>query len=280
LIQSGSSTPAEPVQQNSLKLRILSSLVLAPIAVAAAWAGWPWLPLVTGIAGPVMAWEWSRLCGSGRIGPSGALLIATTLAAIAVASAGGFIAAVAVSALGAALVFAAARRQPGGEPWWLAAGTLWIALPCVLLLWLARLDQTGGTVLWIFAVVWATDIGAYAAGRRFGGPRLAPRWSPRKTWSGLLGGAVGAALAGWATAGLLGVSPVLPLVLLSAGLAIIEQFGDLAESVAKRRFGVKDTSALIPGHGGLLDRLDGLLAVIPAVALLSLIGGGSILQWR
>jgi phosphatidate cytidylyltransferase len=271
---------AEPVAPNSLKLRILSALVLAPVAVAAAWAGWPWLPIVTAAAGAVMAWEWARLCGSGRIGASGALLIATTLAAIAVAAAAGFIAAIVVSALGAVLVFTAARREPGGQAWWLGVGTLWVALPCVLLLWLARLDQTGGTVLWIFALVWATDIGAYAAGRQLGGPRLAPSWSPRKTWAGLAGGVVCAALAGWGTAGLLGLSPVLPLVLLSAALAIVEQFGDLAESVAKRRFGVKDTSALIPGHGGLLDRLDGLLAVIPAVALLSLVGGGSVLEWR
>ena len=79
---------------------------------------------------------------------------------------------------------------------------------------------------------------------------------------------------------MVGTTAVLPLVLVSAGLAIVEQFGDLAESVAKRRFGVKDASSLIPGHGGLLDRLDGLLAVIPAVALLTLIGGGSVLTWR
>jgi phosphatidate cytidylyltransferase len=266
---------------NSLKLRILSALVMAPVAIAAVWFGSPWLPIVTGLAAAVMAWEWARLCRGGRIGTSGALLIGTALGAVAAAVMAGVMVAIAVGLGGAVLVFAIARREPGDNCWWLGLGTLWVALPCVLLLWLARVDEAGRlTLLWLFAVVWATDIGAYAAGRRFGGPRLAPRWSPRKTWAGLLGGALCAALAGWVTAGLLGLSSVLPLVLLSAALAIIGQFGDLAESVAKRRFGVKDSSALIPGHGGLLDRLDGLLAVIPAVALLSLIGGGSVLEWR
>jgi len=182
---------------------------------------------------------------------------------------------------GAAIVWGIAAREPGVASLWMAAGSLWVALPCVILLWLADSAGVGRpTLLWVFAVVWATDIGAYAAGRALGGPLLAPRWSPGKTWAGLGGGMVCAALAGWATAGVLGAATAVPLVLTSAGLAIVEQFGDLAESVAKRRFGVKDASSLIPGHGGLLDRLDGLLAVIPVVALLTLIGGGSVLTWR
>lgn len=272
---------AEPVPQNSLKLRIISAVVMAPIAVAAAWTGWPWLPLVTGIAGAVMAWEWARLCDGGRIGAGGGLLIAAVCLTISGAALYGLGVGLALMLPGAALVWTFARQEQRPDAATLVAGMLWLALPCVLFLWLARDDEAGRlTLLWIFAVVWATDIGAYGFGRLFGGPRLAPRWSPGKTWSGLLGGAACAALAGWATAGLLGLSSVLPLVVVSAGLAIIEQFGDLAESVAKRRFGVKDSSALIPGHGGLLDRLDGLLAVIPAVALLSLIGGGNVLAWR
>jgi phosphatidate cytidylyltransferase len=207
-------------------------------------------------------------------------LIGAVLTAVAAAAVLGFAPGAGVSLVGAAIVFAAARLEPGGEASWLALGALWIALPCVLLLWLARIDVGGPlTVLWVFAIVWATDIGAYATGRGLGGPLLAPRWSPRKTWAGLLGGVSCAALAGWGTARVLGISPVMPLVLVSAGLAIVEQFGDLAESVAKRRFGVKDSSGLIPGHGGLLDRLDGLLAVVPAVALLTLLGGG-VLTWR
>jgi phosphatidate cytidylyltransferase len=271
--------------QSSLRLRILSALVLAPIAIAAAWFGWPWLAIVAAIAGAVMAWEWACLCRAGRIGVSGMVLIGAVLAAIGAAAAAqaaaGVALAIGVSLLGAAIVFGAARLERGGDPCWLALGALWIALPCVLLLWLAPIGGAGrSTVLWIFAIVWATDIGAYGFGRWLGGPLLAPRWSPRKTWTGLIGGVGCAALAGWATARILGSSAVLPLVLASAGLAIVEQFGDLAESVAKRRFGVKDSSGLIPGHGGLLDRLDGLLAVVPAVALLTLIGGGSVVTWR
>jgi phosphatidate cytidylyltransferase len=268
-------------ERAALKLRIVSALVMAPVAIAAAWFGSPWLPLLTAAAGAVMAWEWVRLCRAGRLGTSGVVLIAAVVAAVAAGAAGGLAPALGVSVGGAVLVFWTARREPAGQPVWLAAGALWVALPCVLLLWIARTEGAGRvTVLWIFAIVWATDIGAYAVGRWLGGPRLAPRWSPRKTWTGLIGGAACAAAAGWGTAGLLGISPMLPLVLVSAGLAIVEQFGDLAESVAKRRFGVKDTSGLIPGHGGLLDRLDGLLAVVPAVALLSVVGGGSVLTWR
>ncbi len=188
--------------------------------------------------------------------------------------------AVAASMLGAAMVFWTAGRATGIEPRWAALGMLWVTLPCVALLWLAQESGARATLLWVLAIVWATDIGAYAIGRSIGGPRLAPRLSPRKTWAGLIGGMLCAALAGAATARVLGISPAVPLALVSAGLAIVGQVGDLAESLAKRRFGVKDSSGLIPGHGGLLDRLDSLLAVLPAVALLSLVGGRSLMAWR
>src|SRR6202040_3785156 len=141
---------------------------------------------------------------------------------------------------------------------WAAAGALWIGLGTAAFLYLA-LAGGRGMALWLLAVVWATDIGAYAAGRSIGGPKLAPRLSPNKTWSGLAGGVASAALVGLITAKL-GGGPGGILALVSAGLAVVAQIGDLAESLAKRHFGVKDSSKLIPGHGGLLDRLDGLLA--------------------
>lgn len=276
-----------PAEAGSLRPRILSALVLAPLPIIAIWFEGPLLPLLTVAAAVVMAWEWGRLCGGGtNAAGGGRVLIGVVAAAVAAAALAGIwpqgIRVGAALALGGAvLVWRVAVHRRARAPLWLAAGSLWVALPCIILLWLAQSGGAGrGTLFWIFAIVWATDIGAYAAGRTFGGPRLAPRLSPRKTWAGLGGGVVCAALTGWATAGVVGTTPMLPVVLVSAGLAIVEQFGDLAESVAKRRFGVKDASSLIPGHGGLLDRLDGLLAVIPAVALLTLFGGGSVPTWR
>ena len=265
----------------SFRLRVISALALAPLPIAAIWFGSPWLPLLTALAAAVMAWEWGRLCRGGHFGKSGVVLVGAVLVSVAVAALASAQLALGTAVLGAAVVFWAARERRDLDPQWTAFGALWVALPCVCLLWLARDGSTGrATLLWVLAVVWATDIGAYVAGRALGGPRLAPRWSPRKTWAGLAGGIACAAFAGWATAAWLDISPALPVALVSAGLAVIEQFGDLAESVAKRRFGVKDSSGLIPGHGGLLDRLDGLLAVIPVVALLTLIGGRSLLAWR
>ena len=262
-------------------MRVISGVALAPLPVAAICFGSPWLALLTAAAAVVMAWEWGRLCRGGRFGQTGIVLVGVVLIAVAAAALASPALAFGSALLGACIVFWAGVKKRDIEPHWTAFGVLWVALPSICLLWLAGDGLTGrATLLWVLAVVWATDIGAYASGRALGGPRLAPFWSPQKTWAGLAGGIVCAALTGWATAAVLGISPALPLMLLSAGLAIVEQFGDLAESAAKRRFGVKDTSGLIPGHGGLLDRLDGLLAVIPVVALLTLIGGRSLLALR
>jgi phosphatidate cytidylyltransferase len=269
--------------RDRLRLRVCSALSLAPLPIAAIWFGAPWLSLLTALAAAIMAWEWARLCRGGARNPAaapvGITFVAVVLGTVTISALGEPVLAIAAAVGGTAIVLWAARKGVQPEPGWTALGTLWIALPCISWLWLARQGaDSRGTLLWLLAVVWATDIGAYAIGRTIGGPRLAPRLSPRKTWSGFAGGILCASLAGIGTAAILGLSPA-PLALLSAGLAIVAQFGDLAESLAKRRFGVKDSSGLIPGHGGLLDRLDGLLAVIPAVALLTLIAGRGVLSW-
>jgi phosphatidate cytidylyltransferase len=273
-------SPLAGSERRVLCRRTLSALLLAPVPIAAIWFGSPWLPIVTAAAAAIMAWEWGMLSRYGRFGGVGAVLVGAVLVPVAAAArAPGM--ALGVALLGAAAVLWAAWRRHDRAPLWTAFGALWVSLPCIAFLWLAHARPLGrATLLWILAIVWATDIGAYAVGRTFGGPRLAPRWSPRKTWAGLAGGVLCAGLAGGATAAAFGISPRLPLIALSSALAVVEQFGDLAESLAKRRFGVKDTSGLIPGHGGLLDRLDGMLAVVPTVALLTLIGGRSVLAWR
>ena len=135
------------------------------------------------------------------------------------------------------------------------------------------------TVIWLGAVVVTTDTAAYFTGRTLGGPKLAPKISPKKTWSGLLGGVAGAAIVGGLIAAVVGGSNVALLALLGGAFAVVAQLGDLLVSKAKRTFDVKDSSNLIPGHGGVLDRLDGFLSTSLAMAALAALGGGSPLTW-
>jgi len=214
-------------------------------------------------------------------GPTARIVSAVVLAPVVLAAvyfgSPAFDALVAIAALVLAWEW---NRLCAGRPGWLAAGFLYIALPSAALLYL-RGDAEAGleTVLWLLAVVWAADTGAYAVGRLVGGPKLAPRISPAKTWSGLFGGIGSAGAVGWAAALILGLEGMLGLVLWSATVGAVSQGGDLLESWIKRRFGVKDTSGILPGHGGLFDRVDGLLAAAVAVAAVTAAGKGSILTW-
>ena len=153
----------------------------------------------------------------------------------------------------------------------LAMGIPYVALPALAVLWLRELPGGLPIAFWTLATVWATDIGAYFAGRSIGGPKLMPRVSPNKTWAGLIGGMAAALLVGLIFNDRLGVP--IELVLTAPILAVIAQAGDLYESMIKRRAGVKDSGTLLPGHGGVLDRLDGLVTVAPAVAILLLLNG-------
>jgi phosphatidate cytidylyltransferase len=180
-------------------------------------------------------------------------------------------------ALAAVLMVVEWSRMVGGlrRPGWLAGGLLYIALAVLAAMWIRHDAKVGlPSFLWLLAVVWATDIFAFFSGRRFGGPKLAPRVSPSKTWSGLAGGMLAAAIvsavcAAWAEA------DWWRLAAWGAMVAVVAQAGDLAESATKRRFGVKDSGQLIPGHGGILDRVDGLLAALLFVAAIRLIAGGA-----
>jgi phosphatidate cytidylyltransferase len=269
---------AGPADRHALRRRLLSALVLVPVALAAVWCGTPAVtPLVAGAAG-LMAWEWGRLIGRMRTGLDAALFIGAAVAAVLGAgfvsvAVGGVIALAGVSGL----VLLDRKQRPG----WAALGMVWVIMPSIGFVWL-RADPIAGlpTALWLLALVWATDSAAYIVGRTLGGPKLAGRISPNKTWTGLLGGIAAAMLVGLGAGWLHETSPAWQITLLSGGLAVVEQIGDIAESYAKRRFGAKDSGNLIPGHGGVLDRLDGMLAVVGVVTLFTIFAGGSIVSWR
>ncbi|MHA1599153.1 MAG: phosphatidate cytidylyltransferase [Alphaproteobacteria bacterium] len=162
---------------------------------------------------------------------------------------------------------------------WLAFGAIYIVFPSLALLWLRGAGGGRETVVWLLVLVWAADIGAYAAGRTIGGPKLAPAISPNKTWAGLFGCIAASALAGAAVANYFGTSGLFGVALISGFIGMLSQAGDLLESWVKRHFGVKDSSNLIPGHGGLLDRVDGLLAAALAAALIGFANKGNMALW-
>jgi phosphatidate cytidylyltransferase len=244
---------------------------MIPVALAAVWFGTPLLPAIVALAAAGMGWEWARLS---RVSSPVAvcLIIAAPFLAVCAVAFGHDAVALAIAVVFAACAAAAEARLPSAV--WCVVGTLWIALPCLAILWLDRGGAISGraTILWLFAIVWASDIGAYTFGRLIGGPKLAPALSPNKTWAGAGGSLFCVALAGWAIGAAMGM-PAGRVVVISLIVAVGAQLGDLAESAAKRWFGVKDSGNLIPGHGGLLDRLDSLLTASVVLALCLAAGG-------
>lgn len=277
---------ADFLQKNFI-LRLLSGLVLAPAVLGLIWQGGPAYAVLIVSAGALVAYEWHRLTGQGQGRGRGlGLLISYFLVAVVPAASllvrGDMVLALGLLALGTGLAMRMARPlgklQMQTQPMrttliWPLIGCLVIGLPVSALIWL-RLAHGQGMILtfWLFGVVWATDICAYFAGRAIGGPKLAPQISPNKTWAGLAAGMAGAFVVGavLAAQGLLDPAWGVPLIvgLISAAGAVLAQMGDLCESALKRRFNVKDSGTLIPGHGGILDRVDGLLAVSVLVYML------------
>ena len=270
--------PARPAEPGALRRRILSALILAPAALVAIIAGPSWTALMVAVAAGIMAWEWGGLIG--RLNSARDLVQFVGTAVIAVLLAG-FVSVPAGLLAGAVGIAVATTFGDPRRAAWTGGGLGWIVLSSICFVWLRAAPGEGlPATLWVLALVWAIDIAAYAAGRNLGGPKLAPRISPNKTWSGLCGGIAAALLVGAAAGWFMEVSSPWVITLASGGLAVVEQIGEIAESYAKRRFGAKDSSTLIPGHGGLLDRLDGMLAVVTVVALLHMVAGESILSWR
>ena len=266
-------------EPNELTLRVMSAVVILPLAIAAIWFGGMAFSAMVLFIAVAMGWELSRLC---QAAPGIAILVvAVFLLTGGLSLLASYQGAIASAVGGTAIVALLLQFSRSETPKILVVGIAYISIALLSIVWL-RFGGQGGLLLffWMMAVVVATDVGAYFTGRSIGGPKLAPRISPAKTWSGLIGGAFFAGLASAVLVGLNG-SPDYARVIAFAGiLAVVAQVGDLIESGVKRQAGVKDTSNLIPGHGGVLDRLDGFLTVAPATALMTWFSGGSPLEWQ
>jgi phosphatidate cytidylyltransferase len=271
-VTEGEAAPAAATEQGArnLLMRVAAALVLAPAALAIAYAGgWLWTSLVT-LAAIGLYVEWLMIVGAARerrVVAAGGVALAIAGLCLAAGRIDASLVAL-VLGLAAVALLSPERRH------WTAAGFLYAAAAEVASV-LVRLDQTEGfgALILILLVVWATDIGGYFAGRGIGGPKLWPRVSPKKTWAGALGGfAASLLVAGGFVASGLGKTG--PILLLGAVLSIASQLGDLFESAVKRGFGVKDSSHLIPGHGGLMDRLDGFVAAVVMAAIFGFLRGG------
>jgi phosphatidate cytidylyltransferase len=259
---SGSGTPPA----SNLTLRILSAAVMAPVAIAAAWwGGWVFVLFWT-VAALAVLWEWIGLVA----GRDHRLMLLSCGGAIVVAAIMAWtnhpVVALLLVALGA---LAASIFVPREQRLWIVAGIAYAGTMMLAPVMLRGEDWTGfAAIVLLFAVVWTTDVLAYFTGRAIGGPKLMPAVSPKKTWSGAIGGTLGAVGAAVAVAALFGGLNMFALGVLALVLSAVSQAGDLLESQIKRQFGAKDASHLIPGHGGAMDRLDGFwTAVIVALAI-------------
>ncbi len=270
----GAASAADNAKRDSrnLWLRIGSALVLAPLAVGAAYVGgWFFVAFWTAAAIGIV-WEWTRL-----VDPShhrlpfllGACAIGVSAVLLGIGHGAVAIVVVALGGLGAAAIAGA------GQPAWMAGGVLY-AGAVMLAPTLLRADAAFGffVIILLFAVVWATDILAYFVGRAVGGPKLAPSISPKKTWSGALGGTAAAVIAAILIVKFSGRGDPVFVGAIAFVLSVVSQAGDLFESKIKRHFNAKDSSGLIPGHGGLMDRLDGFVAAASAAALIGVLREG------
>ena len=275
-----------PVDKSrELKLRIASAVVIAPVVLAITWwGGLPFAGLVV-VAAVLMMSEWTTIV----MGPSGSRARGVQLALVGLGAAAAafgprfglpsmYVVVTVIVSLGVASALALrevrVRNLPDPARVWANWGPLYCGLPAIALAALRDGPLGLWLIVYLFAVVWTTDIAAFFAGRAIGGPKLWERVSPKKTWSGAIGGAIGAAIAGLLVAAWVGAPHLVPVFFVSVALSIASQAGDLFESALKRRFGVKDSGRLIPGHGGILDRVDGLVAAAVVAVVIAALHGG------
>lgn len=250
-------------------IRLASALVLFGIALLVVWlGGWAFAAWIAA-ACALMAFEWERMTQQ-PVDLFGVALAAIAIAAAAALSVLGLFLYAFLAALAGALLSALHAQVKGRHRRWAFALPLYLGIPAVALIWLRGLPEGWVTTLWFLFVVWATDSWAMIAGRIFKGPLMAPRISPKKTWSGFIGGTLGAVGIGSIFAAVAGRTPDLALIGIMVAIALVGQAGDVLESAIKRRFHAKDAGAVIPGHGGFLDRMDSLLAATLLMAAVKL----------
>lgn len=277
------SPAASPGRFTDLRLRVLSAGAVGALALACIWAGGAWIAMLAALAALAMVLEWRAITahGGGRPGPGAAPYAAAAVGGVLALAFGPVWVAVAVllglTLKGFAIDLAFGRRADG---YWAVLGTIYVGGAAMALVGLRGFDPFGFlTIVWAAMVVVAADVGGYFAGRLIGGPKLWRAVSPNKTWAGMVGGIALAAVVGllfsWGTTG----TYYAQVCTVSAVAALLSQAGDLAESALKRRFGVKDAGTLIPGHGGLLDRLDGHIPAILVAAVVTFARGEAVFVW-
>lgn len=260
--------------------RTVTAIALAAPAAAAVILGPPYLTIFVGAIVAVMAWEWVRVTGAQTFGVTGATLAVLLVGAVVAAGFGRYAWAYGIVAAAVPAVIAVARLHAREHALPIAAGAIYIGVPALSLLWLYARPEIGRElVIWLICIVIACDVGAFFVGRALKGPKLAPRISPGKTWSGAVGGVTVALIVGIALGMALGLAR--PLVLAAAAVifAVISEMGDLLESGVKRAFRVKDASGILPGHGGMMDRVDGIVAALVAAAAAIWFAGGDPRPW-
>ncbi len=253
----------EKPKLNSLLKRIVTALILVPLTIFCLWAGYPYIQIFALVTGAMLAWEWARMVPSVRGAFYAVSYTVVMASAVALGSWTGYWI---MLAGGTALVWFKARGEAHRNL--LVLGVPYISIGIGSLIWLYELAGLSLT-LWYVLAVWAVDVGGYIVGCSLKGPKLAPKISPNKTWSGLLGGMFLSFAVSSAYLWGLGV-PDNSMILFgawAAAVAVVAQIGDLVESAIKRRLNLKDSSDLIPGHGGVFDRVDGLIFAAPFVFL-------------
>jgi phosphatidate cytidylyltransferase len=268
----------------NLRLRVLSAAILAPVALTATWLGGLAFGALVTVAVTIGLYEWIRLVAPGSPPRIAGLACAGLVCVMATGTIFSALIGAMLGVVATLLVFLLAVRghdesSHNERAGWIALGIPYMGGSGLALLSLRATPDIGaGLAFFLLVTVWGTDIGAYVVGRIVGGPKLAPSVSPSKTWSGLLGGMALALVLGYFAATLLGARHPAVAFILCPVLAVVAQLGDLFESYFKRRSGVKESGDLIPGHGGVLDRIDGLVFAGVFAALFQAALGQQ-LQW-